>query len=444
MEVMKKALSFVLSWMLGICLSAQHATLMVKSADSGTKGSISRYSDPVVMSELKLKEFSLTKQYQAFELEFEGEHAYFQLNAGESNAGFYLSSRDTLELDFSAREERWKILGGSAAILNNRLAVIDSMCDDILLKSSLLPLSKRTKELRYFSDTLRKNSTEPSAFIRNYIQYRTAYLEIITDSRKRTDINLMHFSIAAQPSNMAWVESFQSLFKGYFAQKLNGRNGADLKALMVAKDIQGIRSFMASDTSLRNADVRDLILLLGLYNESREKQFDKELLVQLVSKIAESSADGTVKLVGQIILEDWLRYAKGRDCEDFTFGQPEKALRSLVGKPIYFCYYPVFDQDVSREILMLKGIYAKYKSEMHFLVVVKTNAVAGLEKAISAMQPGFDVVTLSSCSSGIDSLLEKEDRTTYILLDRQGKIFQAPAEGPETGVEAAFTTLIKK
>jgi hypothetical protein len=81
---------------------------------------------------------------------------------------------------------------------------------------------------------------------------------------------------------------------------------------------------------------------------------------------------------------------------------------------------------------------------MHFLVVVKTNAVAGLEKAISSMQPGFDVVTLSSCSSGIDSLLEKEDRTTYILLDRQGKIFQAPAEGPETSVEAAFTTLIKK
>jgi hypothetical protein len=213
---------------------------------------------------------------------------------------------------------------------------------------------------------------------------------------------------------------------------------------MVAKDIQGIRGFMASDTSLRNPNVRDLILLLGLYNESREKQFDKQLLVQLVSNIAESSTNETIKLVGQVILEDWLRYTKGREVPDFTFGLAEKPMSSLFGKPIYICYYPVFDQDVSREILMLKGIYAKYKSEMHFLVVVKTNTAAGLEKAISAMQPGFDVVTLSSCSSGINSLLEKEDRTTYILLDRNGKIFQAPAEGPETGVEAAFTTLIKK
>ncbi len=431
-------------WMFGICLSAQHATLMIKSSDSAIKGNISRYSDPIVMSELKLKDFSFTKQYQTFEFELQGKFAYYQLNAGEASAGVYLSNADTLKLDFSAQEQRWRILGGSAAVLNNRLAKIDSLCDGILLQASLLPLNKRTKDLRYFSDTLRKNSTEKSEFVRNYIQFRTAYLEIITDTRKRTDLNLLHFSSEPQPDNIAWVESFQALFKGYLSQKLNGRNGLELKTLMVDKNIQGIRALMASDTSLKNANVRDLILLLGLFNESREKQFDKQLLVQLVSNIAESSTNETVKLASKVTLEDWLRYTKGREVEDFTFGLPEKALSNLVGKPVYICYYPVFDQDVSREILMLKGTFTKYKSEMHFLVVVKTNTSAGLEKAISSMQPGFDVVTLSSCSNGINGLLEKEDRTTYILLDRHGKIFQAPAEGPETGVEAAFTTLIKK
>lgn len=423
------------------------AVLMLKSPKGAISCRITRFTDPVVMKENLLNEISLHQQYQPITIVVWSGVDCYQLNVGEASASVFLSAQDTLWMDYDLPTETWKLVKGTRLELNRKIQKLDSLCDNTLLKFSVLPPARRVKEMRYFADTLRKSTPFMiSDYYSVYLKYRTAYCEIIADARKRSDLAKMHFSEPAHPGNPAYMEAFKELFGGYIRQRMNSASGDSLKKALQNTNYEAYRSEIARDTVLGNVQVRDLIGLLGIFEEGSAKQFERKVLIDLTSQFMEKNNDLTVKSVAQLMLYDWERFQKGKLVKDFSYqvNNAPKRLSELKGKPVYLCYYPVYNQETRRELLMLKGMFNKYKSEMHFLVVVRTPSESGLAKANAELAAGFDVVPLSVCSPEFTELFEDSMVRTYVLIDRKGAIWQAPAEGPETGVEAAFPSLIKK
>ncbi len=423
------------------------ALLMLRSTGGGSSCQVTRFSDPVVMKELLVYDVILTKDYLPITLDFWSQTQNFQLNAGEASASVYLNDKDSLWMDFDASNETWKYVKGTSIALNKKIINLDSLCDNSLLKFSMLPPARRNKEMRYFADTLRKSTPFVSAdFYSVYLTYRTAYCEIVTDVRKRSDLARMFFSEQPYVDNPAYMEAFRALFSGYVRQKLNSPSGDSLKQAILTSNHFQYWSELKKDTNLTNETVRDLIGLLGIYEEASNKQFDRKVLIELTRHFDSIEEEPEVSSIAKLMLYDWERFQKGKMVPDFSYriNGERKQLSALRGKPVYLCYYPVFDEETRRELLMLKGMYTRYKTEMNFLVVVRTSAQAALYRANTELSTGFDIVSFADCSPEFIEICEQSLARTYMLIDRKGAIFQAPAEGPETGVEAAFLNLIKR
>jgi len=423
------------------------AVLMLRTTGGGSSCQVTRFSDPVVMKELLDYDVLLTKEYLPITLDIWSPTQSFMLNVGEASASVYLSDKDSLWMDFDATNDSWKYVKGKSLELNKKITQLDSLCDNSLLKFSMLPAAKRMKEMRYFADTLRNSTPFNSAdFYSVYLRYRTAYCEIVTDVRKRSDLARMHFSDPPHVNNPAYMEAFRALFGGYVRQKLNGPTGDSLKQAMLTANHFQYWSELKRDTNLQDETVRDLIGLLGIYEEASNKQFDRKVLIELTRHFDSIEEEPEVSSIAKLMLYDWERFQKGKMVPDFSYqiNGEKKQLSDLKGKPVYLCYYPVFDEETRRELLMLKGMYTRYKTEMNFLVVVRTSAQAALSRANTELSTGFDIVSFAACSPEFIQICEQSLARTYMLIDRNGAIFQAPAEGPETGVEAAFLNLIKR
>lgn len=423
------------------------AVLMLRTTGAGRSCQVTKFSDPVVMKELLVFDVLLIKEYLPITLDIWAPTQSFQLNVGEASASVFLNDKDSLWMDFDASNDTWKYVKGTSIELNNKIIKLDSLCDNSLLKFSMLPPARRNKEMRYFADTLRKSTPFNSKdFYSVYLTYRTAYCEIVTDVRKRSDLARMFFSEQPHVDNPAYMEAFRALFSGYVRQKLNSPSGDSLKKAILTSNHFQYWSELKKDTNLTNETVRDLIGLLGIYEEASNKQFDRKVLIELTRHFDSIEEEPEVSTIARLMLYDWERFQKGKMAPDFSYQMngERKQLSSLRGKPVYLCYYPVFDEETRRELLMLKGMYTRYKTEMNFLVVVRTSAQAALSRANTELSTGFDIVSFADCSPEFMEICEQWMARTYMLIDRKGAIFQAPAEGPETGVEAAFLNLIKR
>lgn len=423
------------------------AVLMLRSTGGSSSCQVTKFSDPVVMKELLEYDGLLSKDFSPVTLSIWSPTQHFMLNVGEASASVYLSEKDSLWMEFDAKTETWKYIKGTSIALNKKIIKLDSLCDNSLLKFSILPAARRIKEMRYFADTLRKSTPFSSVdFYSVYLWYRTAYCEIVTDVRKRSELTKMFFSEQPHVFNPAYMEAFRALFSGYVRQKLNSPSGDSLKQAMLTANHFQFWSELKRDTNLTNETVRDLIGLLGIYEEASNKQFDRKVLIELTRQFDRVEEEPEVSTIAKLMLYDWERFQKGKMAPDFSYQMngERKQLSALRGKPLYLCYYPVFDEETRRELLMLKGMYTRYKTEMNFLVVVRTSAQTALSRANAELSTGFDIVSFSDCSPEFVEICEQSLARTYMLIDRKGAIFQAPAEGPETGVEAAFLNLIKR
>lgn len=135
------------------------AVLMLRTTGAGRSCQVTKFSDPVVMKELLVFDVLLIKEYLPITLDIWAPTQSFQLNVGEASASVFLNDKDSLWMDFDASNDTWKYVKGTSIELNNKIIKLDSLCDNSLLKFSMLPPARRNKEMRYFADTLKEVDT---------------------------------------------------------------------------------------------------------------------------------------------------------------------------------------------------------------------------------------------------------------------------------------------
>lgn len=429
---------------LGAISASAQTVLMLKTEGVNAAVKVTKVSDPIAFFEEKVVNTTIDSEYKTILLADSG---YYVLRSNGIEAGIQALKFDTLWMELSLKKQRFLYIKGSAANDLREMERVDSLCDVKLLEWLPQPLTKRVKEIKYFSDTLKTSySNFPTAWIRDYVFYRTAAIEISLDAGKRTSLMERYFSGNAQPWNYAWIEAFRYLFEGYVVQKTNGRYGAALDSALKQGKFESLYALCSKDSLKLSPENREMAVLFELSNLANDRRYSIDKLAKAVKELKERSMYSAVRKSAAIVLDRWGRYEKGRVVVDFSFSTlgETKRLSDFKGKVVYVAYYPDFNQATRRDLLLLKALKTKFEKEMMFLAVINTTEESGLRHAAQQLACGFPVVALSECSSEFELLPEAMDATTYLLIDRKGRFLQAPAEGPATDVEAAFLNAIKE
>ena len=438
-----KQLCFIVFFLDAIMASAQ-TIVMLKTDGPEAEIKVSKISDPISFSEDKVVNATIEASYRAISLPDSG---FYVLRSKEIEAGLQALNFDTLWMELNLKKQRFIYLKGKSVKDLCEMERIDSLCDVKLYEWLPQPLTKRVKEIKYFSDTLKTAYAQyPTGWVKDYLKYRTASIEISLDVGRRTMLMERYFGGPSQPWNYAWIESFRYLFDGYVVQKTNGRYGAALDSALKKGEFEAIYTLCSKDSLKISPENRELAVLFELSNVAHDKRYGKEKLTQAVTELKEQTLFASVRKSASIILERWSRYEKGKFVEDFSYLDSGlvKKFSDLKGKVVYIAYYPDFNQSTRRDLLLLKALQIKFNKEIAFLAVVNTKEIQGLRHAAKQLACGFSIVALSECSIEFERLPEAMDATTYLLMDRKGRFLQAPAEGPATDVEAAFLNAVKE
>lgn len=407
---------------------------------------ITRYKNPWIQREVSVAQVLLNGNFQTIALpRATVPKEVWMLNFPDESMHVFLGTGDTLCLTYSDTAG-WKGESGNALTLNRQIWDLDYRCDQALIQARMNRAVPFVKQVRYFADTLTASASRyENDLVRRYLFHRAALTEISADSRSRRALMQRYFKENSQSDNPAWLEAFHQLFGPVLQQELIRDRSDSLKTAISRVSSDSLRDYFARRYPEWNPELLDLTLVLGLYREGYRKTFSRDLILRNLNAIKGRGSTSVLAFIGDVE-QDWARYRKGVRLPEFTCALGDKTISSeqMMKKPLYLAYYPEFNQDTHRELLMLKAMFTKYKSGMQFLVVVNTATESGLDKAIDEIQPGFDVVSMSRCSAEFSWYPERSDTRSYLLFEAGGAIFQAPAEGPETGVDAAFSTLIRK
>lgn len=404
------------------------------------------HEDVIVQKDKVFQSFQLQSAYQEVKLPTSvWRCGYVSVESAENTLDVLIQPGDTLFMSFRGEDEGWQLDKGNALQRMKMVWTIDSLCDDALIRSRMNRAVPFVKQMRYFSDTLQTGLlTRIDPVARRYGVYRAALTEIEGDVRMRSELMQRYFSAAPQFDNPAWQEAFQKLFAGSLQRELVRAGGDTLRKALDEGASVKVDSILRERWAALHPEVRSLALWLGIYRRCQNRDVDRKPFMEWAQREKELGSPA-LALQMQVILEQWSRLAKGSALPEFSYdwGGKTASLAEWKGKPVYLVYYPNYNQEVHREWLMLKGLYAKYKSKMEFLVVVQSPSKAGLNRAIQELQGGYRIVPLDACSEAFREIPERLDQRSYILLDAKGAVFQAPAEGPETGVDQAFPSLIR-
>jgi hypothetical protein len=434
-------------------IAQNSAVINISSPElNGRKIQIVSMADPINgKEELLAEELVPIDGSNKFVLPCSNDPIAISIRSGDYASDLYLSNLDTAFLRFESSKFTWELERCSCLPLNQSIQRINTSinaCFESAYRKPGIPLP--AKQTRFFADSLRTFFSDTTIrFVADYLLYKSLYAELSANAltRKQAIIKFLN----PKPvliNNPAWVDFFSTLYDGNIRRQLNSRGGDSLKQLLkLGTSLDLLLNQLNRDSLISNPELLKLILLKGIYELGYDRDFSKKQLKSTLIHLSVDSAYASVRNYSLKILKAWSVFEIGSKVPDFSYKPfPErktKQFSQLIGKPVYLVYFPSFSQVFQKEILMLKAINERYKSEISMLIIINSDDQEGLAADLTKMNPGMEVASYSDCSGSISYLMENRNLQSYFLIDRNNCFWQAPAEGPDTDVEAAFLGLIK-
>ena len=253
--------------------------------------------------------------------------------------------------------------------------------------------------------------------------------------------------IEPAPQNPAWQRAFSAIFENDLLVRLQGGNGTRYKLAFQQQQLDSLQHLFQSDTLISGSSLVEWLVVFDLYRASHIREIRLEDAYQMLLQFKENpNANAFLKSEVERMLKFLGPRIKGSTFPDIPFwclnSDAELRLSALQGKPMYVALLPDNSPNAQLVLKQLLAFHSKYGKEMRFLAIVnevlKKDQAAFLKNA-----PEIYLGTMESCRIQLEEIFPELNRIQFILLDRNGHVYQNPAEGPETGVEDAFLNLLK-
>ena len=285
-------------------------------------------------------------------------------------------------------------------------------------------------------------------YFQDFIRYKTAGLEQIAHAKNQYDLARSYF--IDQPilyNNVEYMQFFNNFFTKYLKATSNILRKIDLIPIIKgAAPYPNLMKTLAADSVLRNEDLRELVLLKGLYEYFYANQELQDPIIAILKTISQESPWEGNRLVAADMVAKVTKLRRGTPAPEFSLMGRKKdqfhSLKDFRGKPVVINFWTTFCQGCLAEMELQVPLYEKYKEQVEFISIcadrywIKMNYFA-LTKPEYAW-------TLLHYSDDTDLLVDFEVRTypLYVVIDREGNIFQAPAPHPSEGLKQVILELI--
>lgn len=302
--------------------------------------------------------------------------------------------------------------------------------------------SKETDE--FLSSWRKKQDAISTIFLKNYIKYALANLEDIRGGNKKTLESTYVKSQMILYSHKEYMNFFTQFYQEDFDQ-LTLKSGSQkmMKALMFEESLEQSLEELNTLKGFESAELTELYLLYGLYEVYHKKVINQESSRKILKQITEKGHSEENKKIATNILKAFERYGKTMQAANFTLLDTEGEEHSMVdykGKQVYLSFWSNTSIPSLRELKVMQKLHLEYGDKVRF-VSINLDDDASINKSIATKNN----YTWDFLHFGGDYELREAYQVTtvptYFLINEQGGMIKAFAEGPIEMERTFFNTL---
>jgi peroxiredoxin len=283
-------------------------------------------------------------------------------------------------------------------------------------------------------------------YFRNYVVYKTAGLVQLARAMNQYQLAKTYFT--GKPilyNNVEYMRFFNNFYAKYL-QTSNILRKVDFTALLKGpQPYKNMLKAMAPDTLIRDAQLRELVLLKGLM----EIFYDNaDLQENVITAIAEATLECTAEENRGVATDMMKRMSKLRSGTIAPeFGLPDRnhkkvTLKEFRGKPVLLNFWTTYCQGCLTEMEMMGAMYSKYKDRAGFISISADRDFIKMQYFLK-MKPNFNW-TFLHLDNQSDLLVDYDVRSypLFVLIDKKGNIYKYPAPLPSEGLEKMLIELM--
>lgn len=296
-----------------------------------------------------------------------------------------------------------------------------------------------------------------NSYFKNYVRYSIADLELVSPSShlKVNKLGLYNTHIINKKINTKHHAQMRFLLN-FYEKTLNnqiGKVGSKITAILQEKP-----SYVALDTLLEKdyffkmKSIRELVIAENLYSLYYNQNYSPIVMLELLKEAELKGTNEDLKLMTGQIVKNITKLIPGSTPEPIRLLNSNKEVISTAnfkGKYVYINFWAIWNKESQAEMDVFTKLQEEYGSMIEF---VSINIDANYRKFESycATHPNYDWNMLYY--GGQSNLLDEFNIYSiphYVLLDKEGKILQAPASKPipngqNLSIEKLFFDLRKR
>ena len=396
-------------------------------------------------------------------IEIDNEYGYLYMDPSTSSYNLLFMNNDEIINPLRKKNVQLTFNDLSKNDLNTLILDFNLRLDYFLYgdTAKIVRLAQRTQE---FSDSLDQFKSKlityygdiKKQYLHNYIRYSIGSIEQMTNSRdiEKNRFETFNFYLKDMPvlyENNAYMTFFNQFYDNTLSLPESGSDEKVRFAINNYTSLDKLHEALSTDYFLRDKRIRELAIINGLSQIYYKNSYDPNSILSILREIQHTSDYKEHKKLSANLISTLTHLNRGTTAPNFVltnqFDENIK-LNELKGKYIYISF---FSSESSTSILhmdVIKSLYEKYSDNITFISISldkdKDNYINFCNE--------FKDYKWNICHYDFDHNIVRDYQLknipSYILLDKEGNIDQAPAyspiaDGNSVSIEKTFFTIKK-
>lgn len=302
---------------------------------------------------------------------------------------------------------------------------------------------KENSEGIAFSEVLKlEYKEEKNVFFQDYLNYRLGFLEYLAFPASFSKIEEKYFeNQELKLNNSAYTSLYKKQYgnflTGYFSQLESSELSKALKSESTYRDIYEL---MRNYPAYKNVQFRELIIATSVFDAFTRKFYSQNKTIEILSQLKEHS---TYKY-NQDLCENFIRKIThlqiNYPAPDFSIGNVQSA--DYKGKYLYLNFCNTESYPCLQDFKEIKKLKQQFGENIEFLSIACDWDVSKYLDFASKKTVDWPIIHIGDQQHLLGEYNVKAF-PTYILINPEGKIMKAPAQGPKENIQLEFIKIAR-
>jgi hypothetical protein len=283
-------------------------------------------------------------------------------------------------------------------------------------------------------------------YFNDYRKYRYGLLRQLAHQQKAKSLSDEYFKgLPILYNNPAYMELFNQVYSKYFYQLSQTDEGKEISKNIADSNLEGLQKTLSAGNVLGNGELRDLVLLKGIYDEFYDDNYSRSAMLAILDSFIKGEKNQHLVDIARSIRNRTTKLLTGFEPPSFELYDRDSNLvnlETLKGKYVYLNFCSCYSYTCLNEFTMLNNLYQNYKDRLEIVTIIIDEDVNVLNSFLSRNNYAWKFLYFGHQSTIIQDY-DIRAFPTYYLIDPQGKLVFSPAPSPGENFEARFFQLMR-